>query len=130
MTIVETLVPVIVAVGSAGGGIALIVKSLRRRGAATDRESPVPQERPVDRARCVTHAELAAALSAHRAEFNARLDEAEDDCERRTAETARNNAEQFRELAAQARETGGKVERALGILEGFRDGMAPSRRGR
>jgi hypothetical protein len=132
MTIAETLVSIIVAVGSAGGGIALAVKAFRERhGAPADRESPVPQDRSAERARCVTHADLAAALAQHRAEVAARIDAAEADCERRVQDHARHGAEQSRDLAEQIRCADGKVERALGMLEVLVDGQAAhSRRGR
>jgi hypothetical protein len=128
MTIVETLVPIIVAVGGAGGGIALAVKAFRERhGKSDDRESPVPQDRPAERSRCVTHADLCAL----RAEMAAKIDAADAECERRTEKAAQHSAEQLRELAGQIRAADGKVERALGMLEGFIDGhVAQSRRGR
>lgn len=135
MTIAEW----IAALGTGGAGIyaaskavPVIIGALRGRSLPDDdRESPVPQDRAAERGRCVTHAELNAALAAHMATVNARVDSAETDCERRTQEAARHSAEQSRELAAQIRSADGKVERALGLLEGFIDGQAAhSRRGR
>jgi hypothetical protein len=131
MTIAETIVTIIVAVGGAGGGIALIVKAFRgRHDKSDDRESPVPQDRAAERPRCVTHAELAAALAQHRAEFGARVDEAEADCERRTQEAAERSAAQYERLAGQLGSAKESVAHVVGLLEGIRAGQPQSRRGR
>jgi hypothetical protein len=130
MTIAD-LVPLVVALGG-GGGIYAVIRGLRGRSAPdADRESPVPQDRSAERgSRCVTHADLAAALAQHRVEFDARIDSAEADCERRTQEAAERSAAQYERLAGQLGSAKESVAHVVGLLEGIRSGQPQSRRGR
>jgi phage tail tape-measure protein len=129
MTIVE-LVPVIAALGG-GGGIYAVIRAFRGRSAPdADRESPVPQDRPVERARCVTHAELAAAMAQQRSEMHVRIDQTESDCERRTQEAAERTESQLDRLAGQIGTANERIAHIVGLLEGLRDRQAQSRRGR
>jgi hypothetical protein len=142
MTIVETIVPVIAALGVAGGGIytaskafPVILGALRGRSVpGADRESPVPPDRAAERSRCVTHAELAAAVGAaltqHRVEFGARIDAVEADCERRADEAERRSEERYEKLVDRIGGADQKVAHVVGILEGLRSGQPQSRRGR
>lgn len=125
MTLAD-IVPVIAALGGAGGGIYAIVKAFRERHAVPDRESPVPQDRGGERGRCVTHADLCAL----RAEMSARIDAADADCERRTQEAAESTAAKFDKLGDEIGIAKEKVAHMVGLLEGFRGGQPQSRRGR
>jgi hypothetical protein len=78
----------------------------------------------------VTHAELSAALAAHRAEVYARIDQAEADCERRTQDNAERSAAQFERLGTQIGSAKEQVAHVVGVLEVLREKQAQSRRGR
>jgi hypothetical protein len=129
VTVGEWIIAALVAIGG-GGGIAGVIKVARpgqkRTGRSSDRPSDAEGLRPrIGPTRSpslseipVTHTEMANAIGELRDELRAEIEATEGHCDRGREELARRQDEHYRALTESMKSTDGKVERALGILDG------------